>query len=231
MEREPLRRKIRRHLIDEILAGGLAPGERVRLASTAEELDVSMTPLRESLVELEAEGFVTSDPGRGYAVADFDPDEIRQVYPLIWTLEVSAVRSHPPADEDVERLEAINRRFGSRTEPEEARRLDLEWHATLLARCPNDLLLEILAVLKRRAARYELAYMRETGNISFSAGQHDEIVDHLRKRDLDAAAATLEENWRIGPDVLLPWLEERTHGDRQAGSSTSSSSTTTGGAP
>lgn len=215
MEREPLRDGIRRHLLEGIVTGRLGPGDRIRLAATAEEIGVSMTPLRESLVQLERDGFVRSDPGRGYAVPELDPDEIRQVYPLIWTLEVHALRSDPPGPDALEKLERVNERFGSRTRPDEARELDLEWHRTLLSGCRNDLLLELLSLLKTRAARYELAYMRETGNIGFSAGQHSRIGESLRAGDLDAAAATLEENWRIGPEVLLPWLATRGDGAAQ----------------
>lgn len=217
MEREPLRDGIRRHLLEGIVTGKLGPGDRIRLAATAEEIGVSMTPLRESLVQLEREGFVRSDPGRGYAVPELDPEEIRQVYPLIWTLEVHALRSDPPGPEVLDEIERVNDRFGSRTEPDEARDLDLEWHRKLLSGCRNELLLEFLSLLKTRAARYELAYMRETGSIGFSAGQHARIVERLRAGDLQAAATTLEENWRIGPEVLLPWLEGRGDGDGKGG--------------
>lgn len=209
IEREPLREGIRRRLVDSIVAGTLGPGDRIRLSETAEAIGVSMTPLRESLVQLEREGFVRSDPGRGYAVPELDPEEVRQLYPLVWTLEVLALRSAPPAADTVNELERLNERFAAQDEPEAAARLDRAWHRTLLAGCGNELLLELLSVLKARAARYELAYMRETGNVGMSADQHARIAEDLRAGDLDAAAATLEENWRIGPEVLLPWLEAR----------------------
>lgn len=209
MDREPLRDGIRRHLVERILTGTLEPGDRIPLVETAEAIGVSMTPLRESLVQLERDGFVRCDPGRGYAVAELDAEEIRQLYPLIWTLEVLGLRSAPPDGEALHELERLNERFGAVEDPDEATRLDLEWHRTLLAGFDNRLLLDLLSLLKTRAARYELAYMRETGNIGFSARQHARIVDLLRKGNLERAAATLEENWRIGPKVLLPWLEKR----------------------
>lgn len=207
MDREPLRDGIRRELRDGIVTGRLGPGDRIPLAATAEEIGVSMTPLRESLVRLETEGFVRCDPGRGYAVSELDPDEIRQLYPLIRTVEAFALRSDPPSAGTLDELDRINGRFGARSEPEAATRLDREWHAALLSGCGNDLLLDVLSVLKARAARYELAYMRETGNIRYSTRQHARIVESLRAGDVEAAA-TLEENWRIGPEVLLPWLED-----------------------
>lgn len=208
LEREPLRDGIRRRLLDGIVTGELRPGDRIPLAATAEAIGVSMTPLRESLVQLEQDGFVRSRPGRGYAVAELSAAEVRQLYPPIWILECHALRSDPPPRETLDELERLNARFGGGTDPEAAKGLDLEWHRTLLSRCRNEVLLDIVRVLKTRAARYELIYMRETGNVEISTRQHARIVESLRAGDLVAATATLEENWRIGPEVLLPWLEE-----------------------
>ncbi|MFW6206472.1 MAG: GntR family transcriptional regulator [Gemmatimonadota bacterium] len=209
MEREPLRDGIRRHLLEDILAGRLGAGDRIPLAATADAFGVSMTPLRESLVQLERDGFVRSDPGRGYRVPALEAEEVRQVYPLIWILESYALRSAPPAGETLDELERLNEQFASRTEPEAAARLDRKWHGLLLSHCRNDLLLEVLEHAKTRAARYEVVYMRETGNIEVSTRHHAEIVDRLREGNLDGAAAMLQENWRIGPKVLLPWLAAR----------------------
>ena len=47
----------------------IAPGERVNIDAVARELEVSQTPVRESLARLEADGLVTKLPLRGYSVA------------------------------------------------------------------------------------------------------------------------------------------------------------------
>lgn len=209
MEREPLRETIRRELTDRIVAGDLRSGEPIRLVATAAEMGVSVTPLRESLVQLELDGFVRSDPGRGYAVAELTASEVGELYPVIWTLEALALRLAPPGPDDLGTLSEINARFRACRDPREAQRLDREWHRTLHARCGNRTLMTFLEGLKRRAARYEVAFMREMqrAGSSRSADQHDEIVRALQRGDLDAAVDTLQENWRAGPRVLVPWLE------------------------
>ena len=210
MEREPLRESIRRDLTDRIVAGELSAGERIKLVPMAEEIGVSMTPLRESLVQLELEGFVISDPGCGYSVAEMTPAEVEEIYPLIWTLECLALRLAPPARDRIMELRELNARFRSTTSALEAERRDAEFHAGLLAGCTNRTLTSYLAQLKRRAARYEVAFMRHrrSAGSSASADQHDEALDALSRGELDAAAEVLEENWRTGPQELLPWLRE-----------------------
>jgi DNA-binding GntR family transcriptional regulator len=52
-----------------VLEGTLAPGSRINMDALAREMDVSQTPLRESLVRLESLGLVALIPQRGYFVA------------------------------------------------------------------------------------------------------------------------------------------------------------------
>lgn len=209
MEREPLREAIRRELTERIVSGDLASGVPIRLVATASELGVSVTPVRESLVQLELDGFVESDPGRGYSVTRMSSAEIDEIYPLVWTLEALALRSSPPVEDTLDALSELNERFRACDDAREAQRLDREWHRTLLDACRNRTLLDFLDVLKRRAARYEVAFMREVrrAGSSESADQHDRIVRALRASDVETAVAILERNWRSGPEVLIPWLE------------------------
>jgi len=215
VEREPLREAIRRELTERIVTGALASGVPIRLVATASEMGVSVTPLRESLVQLELDGFVESDPGRGYSVTRMTSAEIDEIYPLIWTLEALALRTAPPAEDALDALSDLNVRFRACDDPREAQRLDREWHRTLLGACPNRTLLGFLDLLKRRAARYEVAFMREVrrAGSSESADQHDGIVRALRESDVEKAVDFLERNWRSGPEVLVPWLERCVQGD------------------
>lgn len=219
MEREPLREALRRELTERIVAGDLGSGEPIRLVATAHALGVSVTPLRESLVQLEADGFVSSDPGRGYSVTEMTVAEVDEIYPLIWTLEALALRLAPPTEEACATLGDLNARFRECHDAREAQSLDGEWHRGLLSECENRTLLDFLDLLKRRAARYEVAFMREMqrAGSSASADQHDEILARLASGDLEGAIATLQENWRVGPRVLGPWLEARVDAGSETG--------------
>jgi DNA-binding GntR family transcriptional regulator len=208
--RQPGRAAVRERVIQRIVDGFWEAGGGINLASVASELAVSATPLREALIELERDGFVETFPGRGFFVRRYDPAEIAEIYPLIWTLEVLALRSSPPPGAALlRRLHQINLELrNAATAPARALELDTLWHATLLEQCSNATLIEILKSLKQRARRYEFSYMKESGH-KISTEHHAGIVRALRAGDLDRAAALLEENWRIGPRFLLPWLAAR----------------------
>jgi len=66
----------------------IAPGERVNIDAVARELEVSQTPVRESLARLEADGLVTKSPLRGYSVAPLlTRRELEELFQLRMLLE------------------------------------------------------------------------------------------------------------------------------------------------
>lgn len=216
--RAPLRSEVRRLLLEEIVRGDLAPSEGINEAELSSRLGVSRTPLREAMLALIQEGFVTATPGRGFSVRALTRADAEAIYPILWTLEGLALRSSWPLSVmRLRQVEEANRRLeAARTDAGLALARDREWHALLLADCPNRMLLDMIANLKDRAARYEDAYMRNSGQVITSVAQHREIQAAIRRADLDRALALLEKNWRVSLDFLGPWLEAaeaRSHDD------------------
>jgi len=208
--RQPVRAAVRERVVQRIVEGALPAGGAINLPRLAGELAVSVTPLREALIELERDGFVASWHSRGFFVRPFDAQEVEQIYPLIWTLETLALRTMPAVDSrKLRRLQEINAELKEEAgDPARALLLDTQWHETLLQGCPNRVLMEILKGLKQRAQRYEFAYMKESGQ-GLSIQQHAGVLRALKANDLESAVQMLEENWKIGPRFLLPWLQAR----------------------
>jgi DNA-binding GntR family transcriptional regulator len=66
------------YLRDEIMAGRLAPGDRINQEETAARLGVSRVPVREALAILENEGRIEIELHRGAHVLPIDPDSVRE---------------------------------------------------------------------------------------------------------------------------------------------------------
>src|SRR5262245_11772781 len=159
--REPLRGEVRRRLLSGLLHGEPAPGTGIQEAALAAELGVSRTPLREALLSLEQEGFLRSEPGRGFFVPPLTIEDAREIYPVVASLEGLALRLAAPIEPDrVERLARLNDELkGAQSDPGRALDLDRAWHALLLERSRNRRLSTAIAGLKGQAYRYEYAYM------------------------------------------------------------------------
>src|SRR5579864_3373551 len=75
---------------DEILEGKLRPAQRLFLKDLRAELGLSVTPVREGLKSLVAEGLVVDDPYRGMSVARLDVADAVEIYDIRSWLEPKA---------------------------------------------------------------------------------------------------------------------------------------------
>jgi DNA-binding GntR family transcriptional regulator len=204
-----IRDRVHAALLARIVGGALKGGDKLNELRLSRELRVSRTPLREALLHLEREGFVRSDLRRGFTVGELSPREVRETYPLLAHLEIMAVRnSAPMLPLLIPELERINADFARAKTPARARDLDTLWHDTLMSRSQNRRLAEIVATLRLAIARYERLYMADTELISMSVAQHEGIIKHLKRGDLEAALKALEHNYRFGMQALLRKMGE-----------------------
>lgn len=82
--------RVRDELQQAILEGALKPGERLRAEALAQRFGTSRTPIREALLQLEAEGLVSVEPNRGAVVRTFDRDDVLDLYELRALIEPHA---------------------------------------------------------------------------------------------------------------------------------------------
>jgi len=74
--------KVYEDLRQRIISGALRPGLPINEADFAAQLEVSKTPIREALRQLEREGFVENVPGRGSTISHITSQEIRDVFEI-----------------------------------------------------------------------------------------------------------------------------------------------------
>jgi DNA-binding GntR family transcriptional regulator len=207
--RVPLRDQVHHAIVDRILRDELKPGARISDTALARDLGVSRTPIREALLRLEREGFLEADVGRGFFVKPLSVREVKDAYPVLWTLEVLALRTAAPLSaERRAELDRINAELEGEQDPE--RRIDLDgaWHRTLLETCGNDYLLGLVDTAKSVIRRYEYAYMQNAGYIPVSTRTHEQIAELVAAGRVEEAVPLLESNWRFTMQSLLQWLHE-----------------------
>jgi DNA-binding GntR family transcriptional regulator len=204
-----IRDRLRSALLDRIVSGDLKGGDKLNELRLSGELKVSRTPLREALLHLEREGFVRSDLRRGFTVGELSTREVRETYPLIAHLEILAVRnSAPMLPVLIPKLVAINADFARAKTAQRARDLDTLWHDMLMSESKNARLRAIVTTLRLAIERYERLYMADTGLIALSVAQHNDIIKHLKRTDLEAALKAIEHNYMFGMQALLRKMGE-----------------------
>lgn len=214
--REPLRVQIRRQLLERLLHGELRPDANISEPELAQEMGISRTPLREALLKLEFEGFLKSDPGKGFSVRPLAPETAHDLYQLAGTLEVEALTdAGVPGPERLTELEELDQRRAGLVDASgdehahEMIRLDREWHELLLEDCGNAELRQILKLVKNRLDRYEFAFAYDFERLGRKGvRQHQQITARLREGDLEAARELLRGHWTMGARTRSAWLRQ-----------------------
>ncbi len=131
--------RVYRGLRSRIMYGEMAPGEALTLRGVGKEFDVSMTPAREALRRLVAEGALTLSNSGRVSTPELSNDRIEELAALRSLLEVElASRALPRAHIAlIDRLTTINAAIAEDIARQDAVayiRRNLEFHRTLYLR-------------------------------------------------------------------------------------------------
>jgi DNA-binding GntR family transcriptional regulator len=132
--RTPSGEHIASHIRRAIFEGELRPGTRVPQDAIASELGVSRIPVREALIVLEREGWVTNEMHRGAFINALDEQAVHdhyELYGLLFGFAAQRALARRAADLP-QRLAEIQAEFARATTPEEQHRLSLDFHGAIL---------------------------------------------------------------------------------------------------
>jgi DNA-binding GntR family transcriptional regulator len=198
LPRISLREQVYTILRDYLNEGGLRPGQAINLDAIAAQLGISRTPLREALLRLEVEGFVTIRPRSGIVVRTLTETDIRNLYQLIGALEASVLLCEQQALTPA-RIEAMAQ---ANTEMRVALAGDdfdayyaanLTLHNAYIEMSQNDELIVRLKIMKQRL--YDFPRKRDfvkEWEVA-STGEHEQIVTALQVGDVREAARLVQE--------------------------------------
>ncbi len=201
-EASPLQtRSLREQVYDvlrvEMARGGLQPGAFIDLNELAARLGVSRTPLREALLHLESQGFVTVLPRRGFRLNALTLDDIRHFYEIIGALEAAALRSVGaslgPADfARMRQLDAAMADAVAARDFDRYYEANLAFHDVYLRRSDNARLVSQVHLLKQRLYDWPRRETMVQAWEQHSVVEHEDFVALLERGAVDEAAAHLQ---------------------------------------
>jgi DNA-binding GntR family transcriptional regulator len=182
-------------IVDAILAGRLAPGQRLGEQALADLFGVSRTLVREAMARLSARGMVEVNARRGWFVVQPSIEEAREAFGARLALETGLLHGLsgplPPAairqlKDHVAREQAAIRA----ADAGERSWLLGDFHVCLAECAGNSLLADILKDLTARTTLIATLY-QSTHAAGASCAEHAQIVAALEAGDLPLAIARL----------------------------------------
>lgn len=213
--------RIYRKVREEILAGTLEPGLRLRVEALKQRYDCGASPLREALSRLSGDGLVVIEERRGFAVAGISLEELWDVTKTRVILETAALsqairNSGHGAESDAweaailaafHRLEKLDRRLGKEEPTLEWESLHGEFHEKLVSGCGLRKLQQCRVQMFEQSERYRrLSLTRSIADRDVS-GEHKAIMDATLDRDEPRACQLLAEHIRRTAGIVAAAVE------------------------
>ena len=203
-------------LRENILGRGFLPGDRLDVRALANQLDVSLTPVKDALTRLAAEGLIEVRPRSGTFVAELAPEAVGETFEIRRALECLAaqhvVRRVTP--ELQSRFEAIvtamERPVSSERDRTEHERKNVELHTLLVEASGNRRLAELYRSLNAHLtiARIHSRRKPDDTRLEQERREHRAILDALAARDAAKLVDALDRHIRRAGDALVEDVRE-----------------------
>ena len=213
ISRTVLREQVKDVLLQRIVSGELAPGDRLVETRIAQELGTSQAPVREALRDLELLRLVESEPFRGSRVRKFDEEEMTEVYPVRASLEELAARlATANLDGDVSALEIELEAMKKAVKQNDTQSLvehDITFHRLIVEAAGNSVLEQCwksLGVESRITISLYGTYMDPT----LAAERHVKLIDAIRSGNASAAGREARKHVEVSARLMASHLNAAT---------------------
>jgi DNA-binding GntR family transcriptional regulator len=208
--RRGLRDRVYDLVLDMLLSSQMEPGSRLAIDAIARDLDVSPTPVREALVQLERTGLVAREAHKGYRVAPpIAGDQLEALFDARVVLEggATALAAADPAQlvpalEDALRAhEETTRRIRASGDGadmpvgliREYFVVDWDFHHRIFVAARNPFLLDMSEAISTRVHRMRQTLRTGVHDADDAVHEHRAIIDAVAEGP-EAAAARMRDH-------------------------------------
>ena len=209
--RPQLSEGVARYVRNRIFDGTYSAGEYVRLDQLAAELGISVTPVREALFELRAEGLLAQQPRRGFVVLPVTGRDLADVANVQAHVggELAARAATNIDDDQLRELKTIQAQLEEAyagNDIERAVRLNHEFHRAINVAAESPKLAQLMLQITRYAP--ESVFPTIAGWPDQSIKDHRRVLAALAKHDGELARKAMSEHLAAGAAPLIDHLVE-----------------------
>jgi len=205
------------YLYEKINQGTIKPNEKINESLICEDLQVSRTPVREALIQLEDEGYIKRMPRRGFIVREVTLEKIREIYEIIGCLDglAASLAIDRMTGKDIILLETLVEKMNEAIKNKKLHeyfKLQRNFHNVYISASGSEELYNTLLSLKKRFVK-KAYFTRENDQELYTALKrfndgHKQIVNLIKKSDKKGVADYLKEvhwNFRNAEIVVSPF--------------------------
>ncbi len=207
-----LRVQVYDYLQKQMRIGALEPGSSISVNTMIKELGISRTPLREALLLLQEQGFVSILPQRGVKINALTIDDVKDIYEILGGIESRVILSvfDKIGATQIKQMKQFNKTIESALAKENIikhNQANINFHDVFLNLSENQRLLRYVKNLKMQLYDFPRRDFGEQWNTK-NLHQHKEFVELIEKgKALDAADYLRDIHWEFDPPesfVIIP---------------------------
>lgn len=216
VQRSTLHEQIYQALRDSILSGELAPGDRLVEMQIAEQLQVSRTPIREAIRQLQREELIAADEMGWLRVATVSSTEAQHLYDCriaLETLAITGACEHASQaqlkalKQLVEQAEKLVQQKTSKTTNNHLLEVDRQFHRTIAQSSGNTCLVSLLDQVFGKMALLRTQTTQHNPRVLEVRTEHQKIYEAIALHNPQAATNAIQEHLIASKKRVVEELE------------------------
>lgn len=195
------------YLHGEIIAGRLAPGQRLDLEALVEQLKISKMPIKEAIGRLAAEGLLDIQSRRGTYVGRVDARDLAETFEVRRALEMLAgeLGAQRVTKAEITKLRELIAQMEASQEVGEHLELNFQFHGLIVELSDNRKLIEMYHRLRVPIQVAGIHYRSEDwmARVAQEQKEHRAIVRALEQKDAEAVSRAISQHIKRGSTSLL----------------------------
>jgi len=213
---QSLSKQVYEYLREQMNKGGFLPGSTINIVKFAEQLGVSKTPLRDALIHLELEGFVTVLPRRGVKVNFLTIQDVKNAYGLIGALEASVIIQcfDLITEKHIRKLEELNAVMLEQIKTNNFEcyfKSSFAFHNVYVDLSDNALIKKTILPVKQRLYEFPTKIYISAWE-ERNCLEHQQFIEFLKEKDKEGAASVLRDvhwSYKVQEDFIVKFYAMR----------------------
>ncbi len=194
-----IQEKVYEELFQAIISGRILPGQKLIATKIANEMGVSLIPVREAMVRLRGTGLLCTDKNRGFITNEVSKKNIREISKVRILLECLAAENGTKncSPKNINRLTAIQQKMtASSLDRENYLNLNHEFHFIIYRAADMPMLLNIIEGLWTKVSPYLHLYIERTtlSDIGSTLKIHEGMLKGMEERSSETVQKWIKED-------------------------------------
>jgi DNA-binding GntR family transcriptional regulator len=215
IKKENLSVRVYNEIRNALINGQYEPGDRLIIGELAQELGVSITPVREAIFRLISEQGLEMQAATAVYVPYVNSEKLWEIQQIRFHLEgmAAAEAARKITRKQLDNLIALQRDFIAHTasDPKRASYLNRKFHFAILEASRMPTLQNTVEAFWVVTGPILKIFHVKTAGLDYASEQHhhEAVLAALEARDPEAAARAIQDDLMWGGKIMFDWLVEK----------------------